>query len=224
MRVCLGIPVVESVPGEVYGSHLNLAISLGRIADVVIPSVVGVVPYDRARETVLKVALDESCDYLFFVDADMGVPMKSFEYLLDDLNGSPSAVLASGHAYRRGYPFTPTWFKLREGKSYGVTAPPATGIYEIDYTGLFCCVIDLKWVRENLEPPFFKITETESEDVFFCKKIREKGGVVLGDSRLRIDHLANRIVVNDETADYLRGMFLQRKREGLERESNEVLA
>ena len=210
MKVCIGIPVLDTMKGRAVAAIMSQAASVGSIADkVVIPAVVGISPHDRAREVVIKTALEHQCDYLYFIDADMLPPPDAFKLLLDSLV-SEKAVVSVGHAYRRGYPFTGLWFKVREGRFWHCTAKENIGIYEIDGSGLACNLVDLKWVERNIEPPYFFMGRVEGvkgfvwEDAWFFNKIAEGRGKVVGDSRVRCGHLGLEVEVNDRTAEGLR--------------------
>jgi len=210
MRIALGIPVVDHVPGEAVFSHYALCATIGRRGQVVVPSVLNLMPHDKARNLIMTVARENNADYLMFVDSDMVVKPDAFDLLLETLQKN-KCVMAAGHAYRRGYPFTPTWFKFKGEELFQVTA--SQGVHEIDACGLACNLIDLKWIWENLEKPYFFTGKDGDkriwEDTFFCKKIRDKGGKIFGDARVRCGHLRTRVAVDDSNADRLRQEFMK---------------
>lgn len=209
MKTCLGIPVVGSVSGSVYHTHLNLAVSMGRVCEtVVLPRVVDVLPHGRAREEILAQAFKFDCDYLFFLDSDMEPPIDSFSVLLRCLKET-GAQMVSAHCYRRGYPYTCIWTRLvgEEGHQIdgGVEARPE----EIDSTGLAANLIDLRWLRKNVQAPFFEMDKLW-EDYSFCQKMKKAGGKIFACPQVRVGHLGDPTIINDSTADRLRREYLLR--------------
>ena len=218
MRVTLGIPTLGDVNGSLYASHLALAASMGSKVDaMIVPSVFGISPHSRAREVVIEKAIDFNSDYLLFLDSDMVPPANAFHRLLETLERTKASMVA-GHFYRRRYPFTLTWFKTVDGKNIEVSAEPEVDFAEIDSCGLACNLIDIKWVREHLEKPFFFIGEKKIngqsefvwEDAWFCHKIKEAGGLIVGDARVRVGHMAEPLIVSDENVRELRRDFMTR--------------
>ena len=219
MRVCLGIPVVGGVPGEVFASHLTLAVAIGRKADIVIPGVFDVMPHDRARMVLANAAIEYKCDLLLFIDSDMEPPRDTFDLLYETMQASKAQVVV-GNCYRRGYPFTGVWFKEHQGKVYECYASPESGWHEIDSTGLACALIDVPWMRDHIPEPRFFIGQVNGkvcwEDVWFYKCLRDAGGRLVGDPRVQVGHLGPRMMVNRKTSRFLRNQY--------EAENPEVLA
>ena len=182
------------------------------------PEVNRISPYATARNLIMDVALKYRCDLLLWIDSDMIVPMDGFSCLLKSLR-EEGAVMSVGHAHRRGYPYTPTWFKRGvKDDIWQVTAPPGSGCHQIDACGLAFNLIDLKWVESELEKPYHKNHHEGKpcgEDAFFCKQVGDRGGKIVGDSNVRCKHIGDRIVVDDDNADYLRSEWIKR-REGEE--------
>jgi len=218
MRVCLGVPVVGSVPGYAYHNHLSVAIDVATVAmgergEVIIPGVLDIHPHGKARQAILDEAIKFDCDLLYFVDSDMIVPPKAFGTLLGTLQRG--AVMSVGHAYRRGYPYTPTWFKARDGKTWSVDAK--SGEHEIDSCGLACNVIDLGWLRQFPEEKWFLQGTLDGkefyEDAWFCERVRAHGGKVIGNADVRCGHIGLPIVINDASAEALRKAHLRVRKE-----------
>ncbi len=209
MRIGTGVPVLGSVPAESFGTIGRGWIEASKFGEVAIIDCIDLVPYDKARNFLLGRAIEENCDLFWAVDSDCVVPEGAFEKLYTTLRERKAqAVLA--HNYMRGYPYVCSWFKIHSGKVVRVDA--GSGVHQITNGGLHCCLIDLKWVQEHLEKPFFKYnpngleSERIMEDAYFFKLIREAGGLVLGNANVRSGHTYTRVVVCDKTAKLLRTM------------------
>ncbi len=169
MRVTLGIPTIGGISGQVYASQLALAASMGKkVDDMIVPSVNGVSPHSRAREIIIKKAIDFNSDYLLFLDSDMVPPPDAFHRLLETLLETKASMVA-GHFYRRGYPYTLTWFKIVNDKNKEVCASPEVGFAEIDCCGLACNLIDVRWIQEHLNEPFFFMGESVISGLFLSQ-------------------------------------------------------
>lgn len=205
MRVTIGIPIVDSVPGETLPYHMMLAAQIGRSCQIAIPSVMNLLPHDRARSKLFDLAIESKSDFMFFVDDDMIVPEDAYCRLFEVFNyKTPRAVAVSGYYYRRGWPYTSVWSRKNEaGVIEGLISD--SGIHPIHYSGLGCCLIDVRWVQENLEKPYFSMGQDEfgttiTDDVTFFESIRRAGGVVYGNADVRCGHLGERKVICDRTA------------------------
>ena len=217
----LGIPIFDNVPAEAIAYLLRLGIEMSEVSkqQVYAITVNNIVPYDKARNTIVDEAIKKNIDTLVFVDSDMIIPAGSFTKLWKVFK-ERKEPLVSGHAYRRGYPFTCIWSKvIGENAEGGITQVDAeSGVHEIDGTGMFFCLIDLKWVRENLEKPYFfqgwdEHGVQQSEDIYFCNKIRKAGGKVLGIADLECGHIYAKTIITRRNVEGLRKEFLMAERE-----------
>jgi hypothetical protein len=175
-------------------------------AEVIIPDCLGFRSYESAREFLVEEALRHEVDYLWFVDQDAWVPENTFEVMERSLR-TTSAAIGCAHAYIRGLPFTPMWFKYDEaGVSRCCTA--SEGSHEIDSGGLHCALLDMKWFREHFtQRPVFSIkrrAEGYGEDTWLCREIKALGGKVIGVGDVRTGHVYMPVLVNDKTAEILR--------------------
>ena len=207
--VCIGIPIVDGVPAEAYGSQIVACAMIARSHEIVIPSVINVFPHARAREFICEIAREKNVDYLLFLDDDTIVPFGAFGELLRVMVET-NAQMTVGHSYRRGYPFTPTWFKVVDGQKYVCTAGPKSGPQELDACGLACNLVNFRWVEKNVELPwFFKDRTCIWEDTAFCKKLKEAGGKIVGVPSVRCGHVGTRTVVDDQTQDQYRRWYIE---------------
>lgn len=211
----VAMPILDSVPGEAFANHVVAIVETARHTNIKLLTPFNTIPHDRARMSAHKMAVDAGCDYIFWIDDDTMCPVDSFEHLLKTMV-EHGAVAVSGFYYRRGYPYTSVWSVAgpNGGDAIQVTAPD--GIHEIDYSGLGCCLVDLKWVQKNLQPPYYTMMMEENktctnvtDDVSFFSKVRAAGGKVLGNANIRCGHLGERTVICDRTADALREAYVK---------------
>jgi hypothetical protein len=210
-RIALGIPVIDSVPGECYGSHLILAAEIAQLAELALFVPFNTMPHDAARMDVVDGAISTECDYLLFVDDDMLIPKGAFDALFKTMRETGAKVV-SGHYSRRGWEYTCVWSKVVDGKFERVDA--LEGIHEIDCSGLGCALIDLRWVVDNMKPPFFRMLHngrhtSVTDDVTFFEDVRKAGGLILGHAGVRCGHFGARQLIDDSTLVPLRQMYLR---------------
>ncbi|HUU59017.1 MAG TPA: glycosyltransferase [Phycisphaerae bacterium] len=181
-RVALGIPVLHAVGGREFYAHLRVVGELSLQADWILPMAYNLVPYARARNCVVDKAVEHDCDYVYFVDADQTIPPGAYGELLRVLRERGAAVV-SGNYVKRGYPYDPVW--AAEWDEWDSDGEPAV----LHGCGLGCALIDLRWVRANLAPPWFDVEAGgPSEDYDFCNRVRAAGGLILGHPGILCGH------------------------------------
>jgi len=207
------MPRVGDVPAETVSSHIKCGIQIARrddVEDVMVVDVHNVFPFDRARVLVIERALQVECEYQLFIDADVILPLDTFDLLYEALIDK-AAVAVSGNYHRRGHPYTSVWSKIIESDNKSdkseepviLAVHATTGVHQIHTSGLGCCLINLLWVRDNLEKPYFKMGYKEDgtniwEDSYFFTRIYEKGGLVYGHADVKCSHLTRRGTVTED--------------------------
>jgi len=181
MKVCLGIPVLYVVPGREFYSHLHVAAGLAGF-DWICPPTLNKTPYSNARNHILREAKKQECDYVYFVDADQGIPSGAFSLLLEAIQKTGAQVV-SAYYNRRYYPFDTVW------RAAAGHCESNNGTVEILGCGMGCTLIDLPWILQRMDDPWFlEPPEGGTEDYPFCEKVRELGGRVLGHTGIICDH------------------------------------
>lgn len=214
MKIAIGIPIVDTVAGEVYASHLVAGAAIARKHDLAVIPCLNVFPHDKARTDIINLALKSGVDMIFWIDSDMWIPADTF-FILQEAMVDMDAQMAIGHAYRRGFPYTSTWFTRLDGKTYQASATPEATPCEIVSGGMACNLLDLNWVREHMEAPYFYQGYVQDkgyvwEDWFFCDGIAQAGGRIIGVPQVRCGHLSQRVLINDDNADYFRKIELNK--------------
>lgn len=210
MKLAMGVPVTSSgVFGEVYGSHLALAGEMAKVGELTIISPFTAPSVDGGRNFIWNYARE--CDYLMCVDHDVLLPINTFSTLFEALKRRSAQVVA-GRYYLRGHPFANIW-GLRSEKGYAFTE--SNHECELDGCGLGCTLIDIRWVEANLKSPLFVTTRDEhgqtigTEDYFFCRKVKDAGGIIIGVPSVDCGHVeSKRTVVTSRNGDLLRRMEL----------------
>jgi len=211
MRYALGIPTVGNVV-TAFDNHLAVAVELGRMGEVVIATPNNVLPHDRVRELIVDIAIEQECDRLLFMDSDTGAGYGDASKLASTMD-SVGAQVAAGHYFQRGYPYACIWARMDNGVSSHVDA--MRGVHEIHGAGMGFTLVDVLWCKKHLQRPWFKIEDVDGqprlwEDFYFCKKVYEAGGCVIGDADVRVVHVGDGERIDDMSVDLLRQLYLKR--------------
>lgn len=142
-------------------------------------------PLDMVRNRAVAQALEAQCDLLYMVDADTwadhsGSPL---EQLVDTLETTDAAVAGAV-------------VPLNNGRSLNATPAEVNEVVETERIGAAMLLIDLrKLAAMDYSGPWFKTTLTgdglsvqESEDVHFCRVVREHGGTLFANCQIPTNH------------------------------------
>ena len=209
MKILLGINVLTMIDAQVYGNHLAWAYHLGRLKEQKGIDIILYTPWrtsiDRMRNTAAKLALENECDYLMFVDDDMVLQTNTLECLLD---ADKDIVMA--HTYIRGYPFHPMAFKNKSETPNDIQLTHFEDLMEFkDEKGLVDCpaigfatVLIKTDILRKLEPPYFVTTPNSTEDVYFCLRAKIEIGPEVSiavDTRCPTGHAMDKEFVHEKT-------------------------
>jgi hypothetical protein len=129
---------------------------------------------DRMRNEAAKIALDGDFDYLFFIDDDVLLPFDAFHRLRNH-----DKDIIAGVTHIRGYPYHPMIFNFSDEayKSNSYVTDYAEradelGLLKCDAVGFSCCLINTRLLK-RVSPPYFITSTHQTEDVFFCKRVRD---------------------------------------------------
>lgn len=132
-----------------------------------------------ARQNALDAAIKENCTHLLMLDDDMVFPSDVVDKLtVHDLDFVAANYVSKGPTGK------PTAVGL-DGKIYSCGK---TGIEEVGWVGLGCCLLKLTDEIKAIPRPHFEVMwleETSSylgEDYYFCEKLRHNG------IKLHVDH------------------------------------
>ena len=190
LKICLAIPCTGTVRIETLLSVVGI---LGHTPhDFYVDYRTGCYIQEN-RTSMVKTAIREHCEKIFFLDADMVVE----ENVVNKLLEQNKPVI--GAAYNmRGFPLVSN-VKIAD-ENGKITAFEAQDMPKVPFetygvpTG--CMLIDIPTVQK-IPQPWFDLTWKEDgfldhgEDIYFCKKLRENGVPVWCDPTIQIGHIGN---------------------------------
>jgi len=172
-KILIGTNVLTAVDSAVYANHINFYCQLARNRDIkLIHCAPGRMSIDRMRNMCAKVALENDCTHVLFLDDDVLVQPKTVESLIEtDLD------IVMAHTFIRGYPFEPMSFIQDESKKPGyhltyfrdIDKVAIDGVARCAAVGFSCCLIKT-WLLKEMEEPYFCTTPNSTEDIYFCMR------------------------------------------------------
>lgn len=175
MKVLVGVNTLTSVDQMVYLSHCQFwTRTIKQYPD---DTFMFYAPYrmsiDHMRNASVKVALENECDYLFFIDDDVVIEPHTFKSLYEC-----KLDVAMALTFIRGYPFDPMFFKFDELKQ-NLKRPhkyedliAENGIIPCDAIGC-ACVLFKTWMFKEIKEPWFVTCKNCTEDVYFCLQMHD---------------------------------------------------
>lgn len=168
-----------------YASHLDMFYKLGRCKDLqIITFLPWRTPIDKARNDAVRMALAYEAEVLFFYDDDMFFGDATIaKNLIYNVLNTPKINVVQAVAYIRGYPFKPMTFKIidiEDRKQMVADDTPEDLLADVDEHGFVkrdavgCCATAIRVeVFKNIPAPWFLTGEKNTEDIYFCAKLRE---------------------------------------------------
>lgn len=155
-------------------------------------------PVDAARNFLAEQAIQQKCEYLFFVDEDVTIPAHGLRQLLFHMEHHPEIDVVGGIYCHKAQPSAPMVFR---GNGRGPYWDWKIGeLFEISGIGMGCTLIRTS-VFAKLEKPYFKTiddadpfldgvnkAEQWTEDLYFCDKVIKAGGKIFADGAILCDH------------------------------------
>lgn len=210
--VCVN--VLNSVDNSVFLTHCQEWYKMGK--DFAEDSFIFFTPYrmaiDNCRNLATKLAFENECDYLYFIDDDMILAENTYKSLRQSLE-SRKADAVMAQTFIRGYPFDLMAFKSIQDDGAGAIIGLTTlkeedwegkadkdGLIEVDAFGCACVLIDMNLVK-RLQPPYFITQPSQfTEDVYFCLKAKNTLGMsnvhIFVDTKVPTGHLMDKEVLS----------------------------
>lgn len=192
MKILIAVPTFENILPECFQSIYDLDKD-GH--DVHFEFVKG---YDcaKARNMIVKTAIEGGYDYTLMVDSDIVLPPDTLKIFLSD----PCPIIMGLYPKKRTANSETTLVKpdaKDNNNRYFYHTLPKEQRFPIRAGG-FGCVLIHKDVFKHLSYPYFlfevhKYGTFLSEDYYFCKKAREAGYTIWADSRVRCGHVVKSI-------------------------------
>jgi 2-polyprenyl-3-methyl-5-hydroxy-6-metoxy-1,4-benzoquinol methylase len=178
MKIGICVPLYNSVPVSFFVNFINRLHELydQNKYDVQIYMRASTI-VDKARNDLVKMALKDNCDYVFFIDSDTLIPKGAVDALLN-----MNVDIASGLYFSKGKPYLPV-ARVKEGdRHFFLEDFEFNQIMEVQGVGMGCCLIKTD-VFKNLEFPYFKLEWRKhegkdyqiAEDLYFCDEAVKAG-------------------------------------------------
>lgn len=157
-------------------------------------------PLDRARNELCRQAVEKELDYVLFLDADNLMPEQGLDMLIKDFEDArqrgEKVGYVSGLYFSKSEPHYPVLREYHDGGYWNVEDLEMGKVIEVDGAGMGCCLIDPK-LFTDVDYPWFKFSYEEwygreiqlSEDLWFSRKLKEKGYKMYCDTRLIVGHV-----------------------------------
>lgn len=187
IKIGIGIPTIGQIRTETTRSLMEIM----KLPYEMIPIFVYGAYVSQNREKIVTKAQELGCTHLLFIDHDMIFTPSDIQTLL---SYDKPLVVAAYH--ERELPSRLMMEMLDTEDFSDYTIP--NELFKIKSAGLGCSLIKME-LFERLERPYFPMKYTqagivaESEDVGFCRKVREGGEDVWCDPTLPIKHIGDYI-------------------------------
>jgi 2-polyprenyl-3-methyl-5-hydroxy-6-metoxy-1,4-benzoquinol methylase len=148
-------------------------------------------PVDTARNELAKHALLAHANLILWLDSDIILTPSGFDALLKTVEMGNDFV--SGIYYERAPPFNPV---LRKEAPFNKMQPiyeyPPDQLFEVDGAGFGCVLMTDKALKAVFGPQKgepFKFSKECSEDLFFCRRLREQGFKLIANPEAQCSHI-----------------------------------
>jgi hypothetical protein len=148
-----------------------------------------------ARNNLIEQFLESDAEYLFLVDADMGVPREGLKTLVEH-----DLPIVGAFCFRRDPPYEPTLMiktnqKINEQTYlYENMRDYPDGLMEVHATGGACLLIKREVLEKVTSPWFYELDGVKSEDIYFCEKVREAGYKIYVDTTVKTSHATDLVI------------------------------
>jgi len=220
--LAVAMAVYDSVGWRAYNNHRMLMIRLARTYpkdQLWIAPVRGRLAYPLAPlyaiATIFKLEqrLNRRCDWIFWLDDDVLVPMDIVERLREVADPERRPFVAAPPNDRHA-PFRPAVWMFDEDKTYRWHDPPKSGVYEVDAVGL-CAALFHRSLFDRVEQPWFaagpRTTEENGSvhwgwnpDSWWSYQLRKAGIPIIVNCDTEVTHLGDQLALNPRSVPVLR--------------------
>ena len=202
MKLAILLPVYKSIEAEAFISLINLMTKeLKNVKYHIFVHAYDII--DKARNELVKQAINAECTHILFIDSDQKISEGTFTRLFKVMQDK-NAKIVSALIFTKKFPYLPQPRKLKYNYLDIIYDYPIDEIIEVDGIGMGCVLIDTS-VFNEIGFPYFKFDWAErsgepfqvSEDLFFCNKVREKGIKILVDTGITSEHIGSIVSERD---------------------------
>jgi hypothetical protein len=221
----IAICTLTSIQNKAYATHMQFAFKLAKDNPdfrfwLYMPYRMSIANF---RNSAANFALNAQAEYLMFVDDDAVLVDNSdmFKKLKDKIDDDENKHIVMPVVYVRGYPFDPMFFKfetdpklITEGKGlvfykdWREQPVDERNLLEVGAIGCHTCLIKTE-VFKGIEEPYFITTLHNTEDVYFCMKLRdyyENIGIYVA-TDIHSSHLLDPLYVNETNVDIFKEFY-----------------
>lgn len=162
---------------------------------------VGMWSVAKARNQLVDMFLKSNCEYLFFLDVDLGMPAYGLKQLVEH-----KLPVVGGLYFQRFPPhhplicyedvFTKDFHQYIHKRDY------KKGLVRVDATGAGALLIHRDVFKKIRKPFFYDPPYSNSEDFYFCEKLKAKGIPVYVDTNIVLSHYTETIIKEEDKEKY----------------------
>ena len=150
----------------------------------------------RARNAIVKAALQNGADYIFMLDDDhiIGINKKPDDYdlplkMIKHMEERPEIGIVGALYFQRGDQCYPVFMQEKDGKPYFLLHSEVSfKMQKVDVTGGGCMMIRAS-IFDKIEEPWFAPEHDYGTDIQISKQARKAGYEVWCDTSLEVGHL-----------------------------------
>ena len=178
MKVLIAMPTARYIETSTFLSIYNLKKPKG-----VKTSFIAVEGYsvDTSRNVLVKEAKSMGADYILWVDSDMILPKDALVRLLS--HGKD--IVTGAYAFKDINSQDLIAFSADNKR---MNYADINGLTEVGGIGFGCCLTKTE-IFDKIDFPYFVFGEDYGEDIYFCKKAREKGLKIYLDPDVKCGHI-----------------------------------
>lgn len=211
-KILIGLPSRGVMPHAFVETMTSALIGNGDLFEGTFAHAMFHVP-DDARNTFVATALENDCDYVFFMDTDMAFQKGTLAMMIRHMANIRTDVPAiiGGIYCNRGNDFRWHVYNWKENMDgwESTTFPLKNGLKKVDAIGTGCMLIDMN-VFKAIKWPWFEYEYREfngkkerlSEDMVFCKKCKEAGIPIYADTDITCGHFLSARVEPTDNGGY----------------------
>ncbi len=162
-----------------------------------------------ARDILINQALQNQCDYIFFVDTDMifespNDPNTALNHLYQIIDKDPNSkdgkIVSALYRVKQKAGYSYSMWTMIDDKGFTPITQWTGNWIKIDVAGLGCCLIDTQVFR-NIERPWFRweLKDDRSEDFYMFQLAKRHGYDTHIFTDVRLSHLGTLKVKSDGT-------------------------
>jgi len=202
IKVLIGMPMYDAIKCKALASYTEFLSQMAHSPRFSCHAMYhGGTYLDQNREEISHSAIEDSYDYLFFIDSDMIFPPN----ILDILWDKHKDVIGAVYCLRSGFEHGPCVYDYQPEKGTFVQHKdwPLNKTYKVEGIGTGMLLIKVEALKKIL-PPRFAYLECDTpdkygnrrrlgEDLSFCLRCRKADIKIYADSHATIGHLGEKV-------------------------------